>query len=217
MDDIKKRKAFNFYSSYDEAFEVLSDKHQIKLFKAIRDVQFFRVNINDIDFKETELKFAWLVIKHSIENQVMGYCRANKVRYEDTLKDTPKVSSQQEEVQVQEEVQEEVEYTIAETEKPLSHRTIDYLNLKAGKRFKYGKSNLKEIEAQIKKGVSETELAHVINVKCAEWLNTDMDKHLNPVTLFRESKFDKYLNQRLVLTEKQKLDAYFEAQDKGVI
>lgn len=107
MNNLPKRKAFNFYSSYDEAFEVLSEKNQIKLFKAIRDVQFFRIHINDIEFTETDLKFAWLIIKHSVESQVLGYCRANKVDYNNTIKDTLGVSL--EDTPLQEKEEEEVQ------------------------------------------------------------------------------------------------------------
>lgn len=108
MNQLPKRKAFNFYSSYDEAFEVLSEKNQIKLFKAIRDVQFFRIHINDIEFTETDLKFAWLIIKHSVESQVFGYCRANKVDYNNAIKDTLGVSLEDTILQEQEQEQEKV-------------------------------------------------------------------------------------------------------------
>lgn len=111
---MKERKAFNFYKSYDEAFEVLNETKQIKLFKAIRDVQFFRVHINSIQFKDTELKFAWLIVKHSIESQVMGFCRADKIKYDelfDTHKDTLWVSQEvtQEDTPQQGQVQEQVQ------------------------------------------------------------------------------------------------------------
>lgn len=126
---MKERKAFNFYKSYDDAFEALSSTKQVMLFKAIRDVQFFRIHVNKISFNDNELKFAWLIIKHSIESQVLGFCRADKVNYddlfvldsatetvtiEDTPKDTPKVTQQQE--QEKEEEQEEVQQVVVETE-----------------------------------------------------------------------------------------------------
>ena len=98
----------------------------------------------------------------------------------------------------------------------LAKRTITYLNKKTNKVFRDGKGNLKEILAQIKKGATEEQLAHVINVKCQEWLdNQDMKKHLNPVTLFRESNFDKYLNQDMKITQANMIDAVIEARRRN--
>lgn len=132
MNQLPKRKAFNFYSSYDEAFEVLSEKNQIKLFKAIRDVQFFRIHINDIEFTETDLKFAWLIIKHSVESQVFGYCRANKVDYNNAIKDTLGVSLEDTILQEQEQEQEKgkVKEYLLEKDFTLSKLT-SYDNLSA--------------------------------------------------------------------------------------
>ena len=40
-------------------------------------------------------------------------------------------------------------------------------------------------------------------MKCAEWLhNEQMRQHLTPTTLFRESNFDKYLNQQMPQNKK---------------
>lgn len=35
----------------------------------------------------------------------------------------------------------------------------------------------------------------VIDVKCSEWMGTEQEKFLTPVTLFRPANFDRYLNQ----------------------
>lgn len=234
MNNLPKRKAFNFYSSYDEAFEVLEDKHQIKLFKAVRDVQFFRTNINDIKFNDKELMFAWLIIKHSVESQILGYCRANKIKYEDinftTIEDTPEATIEdtppqvQGEEQEQVEVEEQVEYTIAIQKEDLSRNTIDYLNKQGKKRFGHGKGNMKEILSQINKLLKdgntlkqiEDKFAYVVNVKCQEWNNnTEMNKHLNPVTLFRESNFDRYLNQEMKVTQSDMISAVYEARKRN--
>ena len=36
----------------------------------------------------------------------------------------------------------------------------------------------------------------MIDVKVNEWLGGEMEKHLNPETLFRPKNFEKYLNQK---------------------
>lgn len=70
---------------------------------------------------------------------------------------------------------------------------IAYLNKKTGRSFKAIDSNRKGIIARLNDGYSVEDAKHVIDVKCDEWLGTDYEKHLNCETLFRPSKFDKYL------------------------
>ncbi|NCB45345.1 MAG: hypothetical protein EOM59_22360, partial [Clostridia bacterium] len=38
----------------------------------------------------------------------------------------------------------------------------------------------------------------VIDKKCAQWKGTDMDKYLRPSTLFNASKFEGYLNEKVI-------------------
>jgi predicted phage replisome organizer/uncharacterized phage protein (TIGR02220 family) len=117
------------------------------------------------------------------------------------------------ELEIEEEIEEEIELELKqEIEKPLAEKTIDYLNKVANKRFSYTKGNLKEINAQIKKGHTEKDLAYVIDVKCNEWLkNNEMKKHLNPVTLFRDSNFDRYLNQEVSYTKDEENEMFIKA------
>ena len=104
----------------------------------------------------------------------------------------------------------------------LAKRTIDFLNQTVKKSFNYTDGNLKEIKSQINKllktgdtlEVIENKFAHVIRVKSKEWINNqEMKKHLNPVTLFRESKFDKYLNQDMGFSASDIVDKIYEARN----
>lgn len=97
----------------------------------------------------------------------------------------------------------------------LAKNTIKYLNTTAKKNFGFTKGNLKEITSQIKKlkksgdtvNEIEAKFAYVINVKTQEWINNmDMRKNINPVTLFRESNFDRYLNQDAVVSTESFID-----------
>lgn len=72
---------------------------------------------------------------------------------------------------------------------------IDYLNAKAGKAYRKLDSNRRHITARLADGYTVDDCKRVVDIKCAEWKDTDMEKHLNCETLFRPSKFDKYLNQ----------------------
>ena len=46
----------------------------------------------------------------------------------------------------------------------------------------------------------EEDFYKVINIKSKQWLNTDMEKYLRPVTLF-SNKFEGYLNEEVDLIE----------------
>jgi uncharacterized phage protein (TIGR02220 family) len=74
---------------------------------------------------------------------------------------------------------------------------IGYLNNKAGRNFKAStKAYIREIEGRLKEGYTVENFKYVIDVKVAEWKDdANMQQHLNPVTLFKASNFDRYLNQ----------------------
>lgn len=67
---------------------------------------------------------------------------------------------------------------------------LAYLNEKVKRNFK----NPGDIPARLK-DYSVEDCKTVIDKKCKEWLGTDLARHLDPVTLFRPSNFDRYLNQ----------------------
>jgi len=69
--------------------------------------------------------------------------------------------------------------------KNIYSEAVEYLNLKAGTKYKSSSKNTLE------------DFKTVIDKKCSEWLNTDMEKYLCPETLFG-SKFEKYLNQKII-------------------
>lgn len=74
---------------------------------------------------------------------------------------------------------------------------VDYLNQKAGTKYKSNSKNTtKHIKARLNDGYTLEDFKSVIDKKCSEWLNTDMEKYLCPDTLFG-SKFEKYLNQKI--------------------
>jgi len=75
---------------------------------------------------------------------------------------------------------------------------VEYLNSKAGTKYKStSKNTTRHIQARIKEGYTLEDFKTVIDKKCSEWLNTDMEKYLCPETLFG-SKFEKYLNQKII-------------------
>ena len=77
---------------------------------------------------------------------------------------------------------------------------ISYLNNKSNSNFRMIDTNLKLINAILKKGYSKEDCFTVVDKKCDEWQGTDMQQYIRPMTLFG-SKFDSYLNQSI--TKKQ--------------
>lgn len=72
---------------------------------------------------------------------------------------------------------------------------INYLNEKCNTNYKATSSKTKTcIDARVNEGFALEDFKKVIDIKSAEWLNTDMAKYLRPETLFGP-KFESYLNQ----------------------
>ncbi len=90
---------------------------------------------------------------------------------------------------------------------------IDFLNEKAGTKYKSNsKIATRHIGARIKEGYTLEDFKTVINKKCSEWLNTDMEKYLCPETLFG-SKFEKYLNQKINISKTNNFQNNAAAQE----
>lgn len=81
----------------------------------------------------------------------------------------------------------------------LVHEIINYLNNKAHKNFKSrSTATRKLINGRLKEGYTLEDFKRVIDVKTQQWLNNpEMNKYLQPSTLFSPSKFENYLNENL--------------------
>ncbi len=82
-------------------------------------------------------------------------------------------------------------------EPPIPYKEIiDYLNQKTGAHYKpSSKANRSLIHARWEEGYRLTDFKKVIDNKAFSWQNTDMWRYMRPSTLFRESKFESYLNE----------------------
>lgn len=77
-----------------------------------------------------------------------------------------------------------------------SYLIVKHLNEKAGTRYKANSAKTKSlIKTRLNEGYTVEDFEKVIDIKCSEWLNTDMSKYLRPETLF-SNKFESYLNQK---------------------
>lgn len=72
---------------------------------------------------------------------------------------------------------------------------LNHLNKKTGANYRHTtKSTRNKINARLNEGYVLDDFIEVIDKKCVEWMNTDMQKYLRPETLFG-TKFEGYLNQ----------------------
>jgi len=91
-----------------------------------------------------------------------------------------------------------------EKEKEIYSRIITRLNELTNKNYKTTtKKTIACIEVRLNEGFTENDFYKVIEIKCKEWKNTEMDMYLRPETLFG-NKFEGYLNQEQHITEKLK-------------
>ncbi len=72
---------------------------------------------------------------------------------------------------------------------------LEYLNTRAGKRFRPVEANIRLLAARLKEATAD-EIRAVIDAKAAEWrTDAKMAKYLRPETLFGATKFAGYLGQ----------------------
>jgi len=93
---------------------------------------------------------------------------------------------------------------VSEAEKAtiLAQEILEYLNKKAGKKFKISaESNLKIIRARISEGYTLENLKEVVDKKSSEWSSLvfsdgkPASNYLRPSTLFASKHFENYLNE----------------------
>lgn len=70
---------------------------------------------------------------------------------------------------------------------------LNYLNEKAGTRYRAVESNLRLIRGRLK-DYTVDELKKVVDNKVRDWKGTNMQQYLRPETLFRATKFESYMN-----------------------
>ena len=81
---------------------------------------------------------------------------------------------------------------------------IDYLNTLTNSKYKWNSvETLNLIRDRLEEGYSVEDFKEVILKKYKEWSGTIYAKYIRPSTLFKESKFDEYLNQKRVDNNKE--------------
>jgi len=182
---MKKRKAFNLYSSYDDVMQELDDKQFIAFVRALHDVQFLRKHIEVISFEDKLLSICWKAIKHSVNKQIEGYCNANKIAYDSLFDDVScaneapinpaneapinpanEAQIKPASVQEKEQVQEKEEYTLLENEFQAIWKDYTLTFLKKQNRGGGSKKNaLAKYKALIKKGHTVEEIKNAVRIQ----------------------------------------------------
>ena len=85
-----------------------------------------------------------------------------------------------------------------EREKELYSSIVANLNEKAGTKFRASSDRTQSlIRARLADGFTLDDFKTVIDKKCADWMDTDYQQYLRPITLFDKTKFENYLNAKV--------------------
>lgn len=89
-------------------------------------------------------------------------------------------------------------YSPDKSEQDIPYKEVcEYLNMRVGSNYRHTTRKTKDlIKARFNEGFTLEDFKIVIDKKCVEWMNTDMQKYLRPETLFG-TKFESYLNQQV--------------------
>lgn len=231
------RDSFVFYSSYYEAISEFDEKTQLQIFKAVCE---YALNGNIPELSGVS-KAIFALIKPTIDANEKRYNNGKKggrpKKNNDSENQKPMVLNSKtngfenqkpnvnDNVNVNVTVNDNLNVNGNEndTKSGKPDRTsskhpeeyekiISYLNQKANTNYKASTKKTQQlINARLAEGYKTDDFFTVIDKKCAEWLNTDMEKFLRPETLFG-NKFEGYLNQK---TTNQKNDNSngFNAED----
>jgi uncharacterized phage protein (TIGR02220 family) len=91
---------------------------------------------------------------------------------------------------------------------------LQYLNEVAGRSFQIIENNLKHIRARLAEGYDQEQLKRIIEIKTTQWKDSvEFSKYLNPETLFRPRKIEKYWQE--VVQAQLNPDKYKEHYEKA--
>jgi hypothetical protein len=200
-----KRKGFNFFRSYYDVFNELSDEDKLAFIEALLDKQFLGINPTEL---KGLAKFAWISQVNSIDSQVKGYEDKTGVKLTPAVGGGGRVeNTPTEQVQVEVEVKEKVQGVFS------PEQFLEWFNdsrtklLQKPSNSNYLSShdkNYLEILTNRYKGEDFGKAFHnLCNDKWANESNQIIPKHF-----LKPENFDKYLQieQKPLLTKKQKIN-----------
>ena len=131
------------------------------------------------------LAFKFIAVDIPVKKQIQEPTKANTIKdtFSTVKKEAPKKEKDKKEAQDNSAIIKEI---------------IDYLNEKAGTKFRYNsKQTQKHINARLKEGYTLEDFKHVIDVKVYKWKkDPEMSAYIRPQTLFG-TKMENYVNEKI--------------------
>lgn len=191
------RESLIFYQSFARAIKKLPESEQLKALWSIIDYA--------LEDKEPDGDGMYMVVYEMAKPQIDANVerKRNGSRGGRPPKPPEKPKEQKKTVE-----------PVKKKEPPPYQEIIDYLNEKAGKRFKVNEKTKAHINARVNDGYTLADFRAVIEKKVAEWRGTEMDKFLRPETLFG-TKFEGYLNQNETVRKKAKSTGFSNFEERN--
>lgn len=191
------RESLIFYQSFARAIKKLPESEQLKALWSIIDYA--------LEDKEPDGDGMYMVVYEMAKPQIDANVerKRNGSRGGRPTKVPEKPKEQKKTVE-----------PVKKKDSPPYQEIIDYLNEKAGKRFKVNEKTKAHINARVNDGYTLADFRAVIEKKVAEWRGTEMDKFLRPETLFG-TKFESYLNQNETVRKKAKSTGFSNFEERN--
>lgn len=191
------RESLIFYQSFARAIKKLPESEQLKALWSIIDYA--------LEDKEPDGDGMYMVVYEMAKPQIDANVerKRNGSRGGRPTKVPEKPKEQKKQVE-----------SVKKKDPPPYQEIIDYLNEKAGKKFKVNDKTKAHINARVNDGYTLADFRAVIEKKVAEWRGTEMDKFLRPETLFG-TKFEGYLNQNETVRKKAKSTGFSNFEERN--
>lgn len=191
------RESLIFYQSFARAIKKLPESEQLKALWSIIDYA--------LEDKEPDGDGMYMVVYEMAKPQIDANVERKRNGSRGGRPQKPQEKPKEQKKQVE---------SVKKKDPPPYQEIIDYLNEKAGKRFKVNEKTKAHINARVNDGYTLADFRAVIEKKVAEWRGTEMDKFLRPETLFG-TKFESYLNQNETVRKKAKSTGFSNFEERN--
>lgn len=191
------RESLIFYQSFARAIKKLPESEQLKALWSIIDYA--------LEDKEPDGDGMYMVVYEMAKPQIDANVERKRNGSRGGRPQKPQEKPKEQKKTVE---------PVKKKESPPYQEIINYLNEKAGKRFKVNDKTKAHINARVNDGYTLEDFRAVIEKKVAEWRGTDMDKFLRPETLFG-TKFEGYLNQNETVRKKAKSTGFSNFEERN--
>tara|TARA_R110002051_G_scaffold250593_1_gene309956 strand:+ start:364 stop:1020 length:657 start_codon:yes stop_codon:yes gene_type:complete len=184
-----KRKGFNFFRSYFDVYNELSDKDKVQFMNALLDRQFLGIKPEGLTGMA---KFAYISQTNSIDSQVKGYEDKTGIKLSiDGGLSTPTVGGKHggydtPTLQVEEKEKEKVEYTID------FDLLLKFINKTLNKNFKTVNNKAKQsYKARLKDGYTKEDITNAVKNSIKDSYHKETNfKYLTPEYFSRPKTLD---------------------------